>query len=157
MSTIDQAEVDRFTAMAADWWDPTGKFRPLHKFNPSRIAWMKDEVCRHFHRDRNAIDSFRGLRFLDIGCGGGLLAEPAARLGAETVGIDPAKANIEVARIHARQSGLDIDYRIATAEDLADAGEHFDVVLAMEVIEHVADTDLFLDACAKLVKPGGLL
>jgi 2-polyprenyl-6-hydroxyphenyl methylase/3-demethylubiquinone-9 3-methyltransferase len=157
MSTIDQAEIDRFTAMAAEWWDPAGKFRPLHKFNPSRLGWLKDEVCRHFRRDRNAIDSFIGLRFLDIGCGGGLLAEPVARLGAETVGIDPARANIEVARIHAKQSGLAIDYRIATAEDLADAGEQFDVVLAMEVIEHVADTDLFLDACARLVKPGGLL
>ncbi len=157
MSTIDQAEIDRFTALAAEWWDPTGKFRPLHKFNPSRLGWLKDEVCRHFGRDRNALDSFAGLRFLDIGCGGGLLAEPVTRLGADTVGIDPAKANIEVARIHANQSGLAIDYRAATAEDLADAGDQFDVVLAMEVIEHVADTDLFLDACARLVKPGGLL
>jgi 2-polyprenyl-6-hydroxyphenyl methylase/3-demethylubiquinone-9 3-methyltransferase len=157
MSTIDQAEVDRFTAMAAEWWDPTGKFRPLHKFNPSRLTWLKEEVCRHYRRDRNAADSFTGLRFLDIGCGGGLLAEPIARLGGDTVGIDPSRANIEVARIHARQSGLAIDYRIATAEDLADAGEQFDVVLAMEVIEHVADVDLFLDACARLVKPGGLL
>jgi 2-polyprenyl-6-hydroxyphenyl methylase/3-demethylubiquinone-9 3-methyltransferase len=156
-TTIDQAEIDRFAAMASDWWNPAGKFRPLHKFNPIRLGYIKGEVCRHFGRDRNALDALDGLTLLDIGCGGGLLCEPLTRLGANVTGIDPAEKNIGVARLHASQSGLAIDYRTATAEDLAAAGEQFDVVLAMEVIEHVADVDLFLDACAKLVKPGGLL
>jgi len=156
-TTVDQAEIDRFAALAGEWWNPAGKFRPLHKFNPTRLAYIKDEVCRHFGRDRNALDAFAGLRMLDIGCGGGLLTEPIARLGADAVGADAAAANIEVARIHAKQSGLAIDYRATTAEALADAGEKFDVVFAMEIVEHVADTDLFLDACARLVKPGGLL
>jgi len=156
-TTVDQAELDRFARMASDWWNPAGKFRPLHRFNPVRLTYIKEEACRRFGRDRNALDALAGLTLLDIGCGGGLLSEPLARLGAKVTGIDPAEKNIGVARLHAGQSGLSIDYRVATAEDLAAAGERFDIVLAMEVIEHVADVDLFLDACAKLVKPGGLL
>ena len=157
MGTIDQAEIDRFTAMAADWWNPTGKVRPLHKFNPVRLEYIKRQVCANFGRDMNDPKALTGLRFLDIGCGGGLLSEPMARLGAEVVGADASATNIEVASIHAAQSGLDIDYRAVTAEELAAAGETFDVVLNMEVVEHVADINLFISACASMVRPGGLM
>ena len=156
-STIDQAEVDRFSAMASEWWDPTGKFRPLHKFNPVRLTYIRDQVCAHFGRDPKSPQPLSGLRFLDIGCGGGLLCEPMVRMGAEVVGADASQTNIEIARIHAEQSGLTIDYRAETAENLAAAGEKFDVVLNMEVVEHVADVDLFLSSCASMVKPGGLM
>lgn len=155
--TIDSEEVARFSAMAAEWWDPTGKFKPLHKFNPVRLSYIKQEVCRQFGRDPKAADAFKGLRFLDIGCGGGLLSEPMARLGADVVGADPSETNIEIARLHMQSSGLDIDYRAETAEALADAGESFDVVLNMEVVEHVADVPLFLDATSRMVRPGGLM
>lgn len=156
-TTIDSAEVERFSAMASEWWDPTGKFRPLHKFNPVRLRYIKDQVCANFARDRNDPKAFSGLRLLDIGCGGGLLCEPMARLGAEVVGADPSQTNIEIASIHAAQSSLDIDYRAKTAEELADQGEKFDAVLNMEVVEHVADVPLFLESCAGMVKPGGLM
>ncbi|NRG17187.1 bifunctional 2-polyprenyl-6-hydroxyphenol methylase/3-demethylubiquinol 3-O-methyltransferase UbiG [Rhizobiales bacterium] len=156
-STIDDAEVARFSAMAAEWWDPSGKFRPLHKFNPVRLSYIKEKVCAHFDRDPRAPDSFAGLRLLDIGCGGGLLCEPMRRLGADVIGADASATNVEVARIHAGQSGLDIDYRATTAEALADAGETFDIVLNMEVVEHVADVPLYLTSCARMVKPGGLM
>ncbi len=156
-TTIDQAEVDRFSAMAAEWWDPTGKFRPLHKFNPVRLTHIKEQVCARFGRDMNDPKAFKGLRFLDIGCGGGLLCEPMARMGAEIVGADASEVNIEVAKIHAAQSGLEIDYRAQTAESLEAAGEKFDVILNMEVVEHVADVDLFIETCARMVKPGGLM
>jgi 2-polyprenyl-6-hydroxyphenyl methylase/3-demethylubiquinone-9 3-methyltransferase len=156
-TTIDQAEVERFSAMAAEWWSPTGKFRPLHKFNPVRLAYIRDQVAARFGRDPHAARPFEGLRFLDIGCGGGLLCEPMARLGAEVVGVDPSETNIEVARLHAAESRVTIDYRASTAEDLADAGEKFDVVLNMEVVEHVADVGLFVARCAEMVKPGGLM
>lgn len=155
--TIDSEEVARFSAMAEEWWDPTGKFKPLHKFNPVRLAYIKQEVCRHFGRDPKAVDAFNGLRFLDIGCGGGLLSEPMARLGAEVVGADPSETNVEIARLHMENSGLQIDYRAETAEALADAGENFDVVLNMEVVEHVADVPLFLEATSRMVRPGGLM
>ncbi|ASP34755.1 bifunctional 2-polyprenyl-6-hydroxyphenol methylase/3-demethylubiquinol 3-O-methyltransferase UbiG [Labrenzia sp. VG12] len=155
--TIDSEEVARFSAMAAEWWDPTGKFKPLHKFNPVRLSYIKQEVCRQFGRDPKAADAFKGLRFLDIGCGGGLLSEPMARLGAEVVGADPSETNIEIARLHMQSSGLNIDYRAETAEALAEAGENFDVVLNMEVVEHVADVPLFLDATSRMVRPGGLM
>ncbi|QDG75627.1 bifunctional 2-polyprenyl-6-hydroxyphenol methylase/3-demethylubiquinol 3-O-methyltransferase UbiG [Labrenzia sp. PHM005] len=155
--TIDSDEVARFSAMADEWWDPTGKFKPLHKFNPVRLAYIKQEVCRKFDRDPNAPDAFKGLRFLDIGCGGGLLSEPMARLGAEVIGADPSETNIEIARLHMKSSGLEIDYRAETAEGLADAGETFDVVLNMEVVEHVADVPLFLTATSRMVRPGGLM
>lgn len=156
-TTIDQTEVDRFAAMAAEWWNPNGKFRPLHKFNPVRLAYIRDQVSARFGRDPNAARPFEGLRFLDIGCGGGLLCEPMTRLGASVVGVDPAERNIEVAKLHAKQSGLEIDYRATTAEALADAGERFDVVLNMEVVEHVADVDLFIARTAEMVEPGGLM
>src|SRR5690554_1477569 len=147
-STIDAGEVERFSALAAEWWNPNGKFRPLHKFNPVRLAYIRDRVAARFGRDPCAARPFEGLRFLDIGCGGGLLCEPMARLGAEVVGVDPSATNIEVAKLHAAESRVAVDYRAATAEELADAGERFDVVLNMEVVEHVADVGLFVTRCA---------
>lgn len=156
-STIDAAEVERFSAMAAEWWDPSGKFRPLHKFNPVRLRYIKEQASANFARDMNDPRALTGLRLLDIGCGGGLLCEPMARLGADVVGADPSQTNIEIASIHAGQSGLDIDYRAVTAEELAAKGEKFDIVLNMEVVEHVSDVPLFLDCCAQMVKPGGLM
>ncbi len=156
-TTIDADEVAHFSALAAEWWNPAGKFGVLHRFNPVRLDYIRDHVAARFGRDAGSTDSFEGLRILDIGCGGGLLCEPMARLGAEVVGVDPSEENIGTARVHAEGSGLDIDYRCTTAEALAKAGETFDVVLNMEVVEHVADIDLFLGACAAMVKPGGLM
>ena len=156
-STIDEAEVARFSALADEWWDYGGKMGMLHKFNPVRLGFIKDAACRRFERDPKRLDSLTGLRFLDIGCGGGILSEPIARLGATVVGADPAAPNIEAAKLHAAGQGLSIDYRATTAEALADAGERFDVVLAMEVVEHVADMPLFVRRCAEMVKPGGLM
>ncbi|OKL44805.1 bifunctional 2-polyprenyl-6-hydroxyphenol methylase/3-demethylubiquinol 3-O-methyltransferase UbiG [Pseudovibrio exalbescens] len=155
--TVDQAEIDHFSSIAAEWWDPTGKFRPLHKFNPVRIEYIKEYVAAHYGRDEKSPTALEGLRFLDIGCGGGLLSEPMARMGAEVVGADASEKNIAVAKLHAEQSGLDIDYRAETAEALEAAGEQFDVVLNMEVVEHVADVPLFMETCTRLVKPGGLM
>ncbi|MTI18256.1 bifunctional 2-polyprenyl-6-hydroxyphenol methylase/3-demethylubiquinol 3-O-methyltransferase UbiG [Rhodobacteraceae bacterium RKSG542] len=155
--TVDQEEVARFSAMAAEWWDPTGKFRPLHKFSPVRIAYIKEYAAAHFGLDERSPKALEGLRILDIGCGGGLLSEPMARMGATMVGADPSPVNINVAKIHAEQSGLDIDYRCQTAEELAAAGEKFDIVLNMEVVEHVADVPLFMETTASMVKPGGLM
>ncbi|TCL72613.1 bifunctional 2-polyprenyl-6-hydroxyphenol methylase/3-demethylubiquinol 3-O-methyltransferase UbiG [Rhizobium sp. BK251] len=156
-STVDQSEVDRFSAMAAEWWNPTGKFKPLHKFNPVRLAFIRDRAAENFGRDPRASRPLEGLRVLDIGCGGGLLSEPVARMGASVVGADPSEKNIGIASTHARQTGVPVDYRAVTAEQLAEAGETFDIVLNMEVVEHVADVDLFLTTCAKMVRPGGLI
>jgi len=156
-STIDSGEVERFSALAAEWWNPNGKFRPLHKFNPVRLSYIRDRIAERFGRDPHAARPFEGLRILDIGCGGGLLCEPMARLGAEVVGADASATNIEVAKLHAAESGVGIDYRVTTAEDLADAGEKFDVVLNMEVVEHVSDIGLFIDKCGEMVKPGGIM
>ena len=155
--TVDAAEVARFSALAATWWDARGKMAPLHKLNPVRLAYIRDAACQQFGRDPKRVGCLAGLRMLDIGCGGGILSEPLARLGATMVGADPSENNIEVAKLHASQSGLAIDYRAATAEALSEAGERFDVVLAMEVVEHVADVDLFVRKCADMVKPGGLM
>jgi 2-polyprenyl-6-hydroxyphenyl methylase / 3-demethylubiquinone-9 3-methyltransferase len=155
-STVDDAEVERFAALASEWWDPRGKMAVLHKFNPVRLGFIKEAACRHFGRDAKRLDALAGLRILDIGCGGGILSEPLARLGADVVGADPAKANVEAARLHAVEAGVAVDYRASTAEALADAGERFDVVLAMEVVEHVADLSLFIKRCAEMVKPGGM-
>ncbi len=156
-STIDPAEVAKFEAMAAEWWDPAGKFKPLHLMNPCRLDYITTQIAAEFDRDLRQANPFSGLRILDIGCGGGLLAEPMARLGADVVGADAAARNIPVAALHAEQSGLVIDYRHTTAEDLAAAGERFDVVLNMEVVEHVADPLAYLTACRILLKPQGLM
>lgn len=156
-STIDVQEVERFSALAAEWWDPNGKFRPLHKFNPVRLAYIRDQIAERFGRDPRAARPLAGLRILDIGCGGGLLCEPMARLGAEVVGADASETNIEVARLHAAEAKVDIDYRAVTAEALAEAGEKFDIILNMEVVEHVSDVPFFVETCAEMVKPGGLM
>lgn len=156
-STVDPAEIEKFRRMAEEWWDPRGKFRPLHRFNPVRLGFLKERLCRHFARDPKADRPLTGLRLLDIGAGGGLVAEPLTRLGAEVVGIDATARNVEVARIHAAESGLAIDYRHAAAEDLAEAGESFDAVLALEIVEHVASLDAFVAASARMVRPGGLM
>jgi 2-polyprenyl-6-hydroxyphenyl methylase/3-demethylubiquinone-9 3-methyltransferase len=155
--TVDQDEVARFSRLAGEWWDPHGPMAALHKFNPVRLAYIRDRTAEHFGRDPKSIGSLAGLRFLDIGCGAGILCEPLARLGASVVGADPSAKNIAVARAHAARSGLAIDYRDTTAEALAEAGEMFDVVLAMEVVEHVTDVGAFITHAAALVKPGGLL
>ncbi len=172
-STVDAQEVARFAAMAEQWWDPRGKFRPLHELNPTRVRYIRDRATAHFKAHFGAhsgggadstadaagggtLKPLAGLRVLDIGCGGGLLCEPLARLGAQVTGIDAADRNIEIARLHAGQAGLDIDYRVQTAEDLV-GRESFDIVLSMEVVEHVADPALFLKSCAALVRPGGML
>jgi 2-polyprenyl-6-hydroxyphenyl methylase/3-demethylubiquinone-9 3-methyltransferase len=156
-TTVDPEEVARFAGFANEWWSRSGKMRALHKFNPVRLAFIRDRICAQFGRDPKALDSLKGLRILDVGCGGGILAEPLARLGADVVGIDPAEENAAAARAHAVESGLAIDYRVATAEALADAGERFDVVIASEVVEHVADVGTFVRRSAETVKPGGLL
>jgi 2-polyprenyl-6-hydroxyphenyl methylase/3-demethylubiquinone-9 3-methyltransferase len=155
--TIDQDEIARFSRVAGQWWDPNGPMAALHKFNPVRLAYIRDRAVAHFHRDQTRLDSLAGLRILDIGCGGGILCEPLARLGATVVGADPSEHNIAVARLHAAQSGLAIDYRGTGVETLAQAGEMFDVVLAMEVVEHVTDVGLFVGLAAATVKPGGLM
>ncbi len=155
-TTVDPSEIAKFEAMAAEWWDENGKFKPLHMLNPCRLDYITSQIAGEFDRDLTVPSAFEGLRILDIGCGGGLLAEPMARLGADVVGADAAERNIPVAKIHAEQSGLKIDYRHTTAEALADAGEQFDVVLNMEVVEHVASPIDYLIACRKLLKPGGL-
>lgn len=153
----DPSEIAKFEAMAAEWWDPKGKFKPLHMMNPVRLGYITTQIAAEFGRDLKASRPFEGLRLLDIGCGGGLLSEPMARLGATVVGADAAEKNIEVARLHAAQVGLEIDYRAETAEALLAAGESFDVVLALEIVEHVADPPGFVRSCHDLLKPGGLL
>jgi 2-polyprenyl-6-hydroxyphenyl methylase/3-demethylubiquinone-9 3-methyltransferase len=155
--TLDPSEVERFRRMAEAWWDPEGKFRPLHQIGPVRLAFVRDHVARRFGRDIRQPRPLEGLSVLDIGCGGGLMAEPLARLGADVTGIDPGDTNIAIAREHALGSGLAIDYRVARAEELAAAGETFDAVLLLEVVEHVPDVPAFIAACAQLVRPGGLM
>ena len=155
-TTVDPSEIAKFEAMAAEWWDLNGKFKPLHMLNPCRLDYITKQIAGEFDRDLTSPEPFKGLRILDIGCGGGLLAEPMARLGADVVGADAAERNIPVAQVHAQQSGLDIDYRHTTAEAMAAAGEKFDAVLNMEVVEHVASPIDYLTACHDLLKPGGL-
>lgn len=156
-TTIDPTEVAKFEAMATEWWDPNGKFKPLHILNPCRLDYITNQIAAEFNCDLTKPEPFKNLRILDIGCGGGLLSEPMARLGAKVVGADAAPSNIPVAQIHAKQSGLTIDYRHTTAEDLSAAGEQFDVVLNMEVIEHISEPVAYLSACHDLLKQGGLM
>lgn len=155
-ASVDSAEIAKFSAMAAEWWDPSGKFAPLHKFNPVRLGFIRQTAAAHFGRDGRALRPFEGLRLLDIGCGGGLLCEPMARLGFAVTGADASEKNIKVAAAHGDESGLAIDYRCTTAEALTEAGEKFDFILNMEVVEHVADLPGFLAACTSMLKPGGL-
>jgi 2-polyprenyl-6-hydroxyphenyl methylase/3-demethylubiquinone-9 3-methyltransferase len=159
LSTIDEADVARFNALAETWWDADGPFKPLHKFNPARLNVIRDWICNHFDRNPNSAQPFAGLSLVDIGCGGGLVAEPMARLGADVLGLDAGEKNIGAAKAHraAMAQSLSLDYRVMTAEALAETGRQFDVVLTLEVVEHVADIDLFLKSAAQMVKPGGML
>ena len=156
-NTLDPEEIERFSRIADEWWDPTGKFRPLHLLNPVRLRFIRDEICQHRQKDSKVASPLKGLNILDIGCGGGLLCEPMTRMGANVTGIDPATRSIEAAKVHAGEMGLEIDYRDSRAEDLLTAGETFDVVINMEVIEHVPDMPAFLKTCAGLLAPGGLM
>lgn len=155
--SVDAGEIARFSALAGEWWAPEGKFKPLHALNPTRLAFIRQRLVSHFGRDGNVLRPLEGLSLLDVGCGGGLLTEPMARLGSGVLGIDAGAEAIRVASAHAKESGLAIDYRCLTAEALAAKGRLFDAVLNMEVIEHVADLDAFLGACSSLLKPGGAM
>ncbi|NJM33792.1 MAG: bifunctional 2-polyprenyl-6-hydroxyphenol methylase/3-demethylubiquinol 3-O-methyltransferase UbiG [Rhodomicrobium sp.] len=154
---VDNREVERFGAVAADWWNPEGKFRPLHKINPARLFYIREQLLAHTGRDARSLKPFSGLTILDAGCGGGLVAEPLARLGARVTGLDPSPETIAVAKGHAGESGLDIEYLTGTTHDLAGGGRGFDCVLALEVVEHVPDVGAFLASCAALSAPGGLV
>lgn len=155
-STVDPAEVAKFSKLSQEWWDPKGKMAPLHRINPLRLAYIRDAACRKFDRNVKSLSCLSGLRILDIGCGAGLLCEPFARLGAQVIGVDPSPSNIAAARLHADRGHLSIDYRCTTVEEM-DVRERFDVVLAMEVVEHVSDVGLFVKRCASMLKPGGLM
>ena len=156
-ASLDPSEVEKFSKMAAEWWNPDGKFGVLHVFNPVRLQFIKEQVCARLGRDPLARFPFEELRFLDIGCGGGLLSEPVSRMGANVLGADASEKNIRIAQTHAGQSGAVVDYRAVTAEALAADGEKFDIVLNMEVVEHVSDVPFFIETCAAMVKPGGLM
>ena len=155
-ATIDADEVEKFAKLADAWWDPNGAFKPIHKFNPVRVKYIRDRAVDHFEQ-KDPNQPLKGLKILDVGCGGGVLSEPLARMGAEVTGIDPATKNVEAAKIHAGQQELDITYQAISAEDLAATGAEFDIVLAMEVVEHVADVTAFIKTCASMVRPGGLM
>ncbi len=156
-STVNPDEIANFERMAEEWWDPAGKFKPLHDMNPTRISYIREALCQHFGKDSDAMKPLEGITLVDIGCGGGLITEPMARMGAAASGVDASEKNIGIASTHAAQTNTPINYRASTAEALAEDGEQYDVVLALEIVEHVADVDLFIQACAALVKPGGLL
>jgi 2-polyprenyl-6-hydroxyphenyl methylase / 3-demethylubiquinone-9 3-methyltransferase len=155
-STVDAAEVAKFSKLSAEWWDPNGKMAPLHRINPLRLGYIRDSACRKFERNAKSLSCLSGLRVLDIGCGAGLLCEPLTRLGAQVIGIDPSASNIAAAKLHADKGHLSIDYRCTTVEEI-DVRERFDIVLAMEVVEHVSDVGAFLSRCATMLKPGGLM
>ena len=156
-TTIDPEDVARFSAIADEWWDPDGKFKPLHRFNPIRLHYIRDRICTHFGRDRESLRPFTGLRLLDVGCGGGLISEPLARMGADVTGIDASERNIRTAQVHAEGDGLGITYHATTVEEIAATGESYDAVISLEVVEHVADVDLFLDGCAALTTDNGAI
>ncbi len=153
----DPQEIERFQRLAKAWWDPTGKFRPLHQIGPTRLAFIRKELTRHFGLNSSGLHPFKDLRLLDVGCGGGLISEPLTRLGARVTGIDPGEKNIAIARDHAASQGLEIDYRATTIEELASSGEKYDAVVCLEVVEHVPDVGAFVKSCASLVRPGGML
>lgn len=155
--TLDPKEVEKFEALARTWWDPQGPMRPLHQINPLRLDFIKEEACRHFQLNIKEDTPFSGLRAVDVGCAGGLVSEPLARWGAEVTGLDPASENVEVARLHAKKSGLSIAYKKQTLEELVAEGERFDILTALEVIEHVADIPVFVEACCSALKPEGIL
>lgn len=155
-STVDPAEIAKFSKLSETWWDPKGKMAPLHKINPLRLAYIRDAACRKFERNAKSLNCLSGLRMLDIGCGAGLLCEPFTRLGAQVVGVDPSASNIAAAKLHAEKGHLSIDYRNTTIEEM-DPRERFDIVLAMEVVEHVVDVGAFLGRCASVLKPGGMM
>ena len=155
-TTVDPAEIAKFSKLSEEWWNPNGKMAPLHRINPLRLGFIRDAACRKFDRNVRSLNCLAGLRLLDIGCGAGLLCEPFRRLGAEVIGVDPSASNIAAARLHADKAHLSIDYRCTTVEEM-DPRERFDIILAMEVIEHVADVGLFLDRCAAMLKPGGMM
>jgi 2-polyprenyl-6-hydroxyphenyl methylase/3-demethylubiquinone-9 3-methyltransferase len=156
-TTVDPAEIARFARIAEEWWDPSGKFAPLHRLNPVRLGFIRDRAADHWQRQPLSGSPLRGLSLLDVGCGGGLISEPMMRLGARVTGIDAAEGNITAARQHAAGQELAIDYRATTAEALAATGAQFDIVLALEIVEHVADVDLFLQSVGRLASPGGLV
>ncbi|MDA9435938.1 bifunctional 2-polyprenyl-6-hydroxyphenol methylase/3-demethylubiquinol 3-O-methyltransferase UbiG [Bradyrhizobium sp. CCBAU 51627] len=155
-STVDAAEIAKFSKLSAEWWDPKGKMAPLHRINPLRLGYIRDAACRKFERNVRSLNCLAGLRVLDIGCGAGLLCEPLSRLGAQVIGVDPSASNIAAAKLHADKSHLAIDYRCTTVEEI-DPRERFDIVLAMEVVEHVVDVGVFLKRCASMLKPNGLM
>jgi 2-polyprenyl-6-hydroxyphenyl methylase/3-demethylubiquinone-9 3-methyltransferase len=155
-STVDAAEIAKFSKLSAEWWDPKGKMAPLHRINPLRLGYIRDAACRKFERNVRSLNCLGGLRVLDIGCGAGLLCEPLSRLGAQVIGVDPSASNIAAAKLHADKSHLSIDYRCTTVEEI-DPRERFDIVLAMEVVEHVVDVGVFLKRCASMLKPNGLM
>jgi len=156
-STIDLKEVEKFSAIADEWWNESGKFKPLHKFNPIRISYIREKIIEHFNLEKTSITPFENLKILDVGCGGGLISEPFAKMKAEVTGIDASEKNIQVAKIHAEKSNLRINYQAISSEELAQKNEKYDVVLALEIIEHVADVEEFVKSCAELTKPNGLL
>jgi 2-polyprenyl-6-hydroxyphenyl methylase/3-demethylubiquinone-9 3-methyltransferase len=156
-NTIDQKEVEKFSKIADEWWDYSGKFKPLHKFNPIRISLIREKIVSHFKKDQKSLTAFEGLEIIDIGCGGGLISEPICRMGAKLTAIDASKKNIEVAKIHAQKNGLEINYLCSSAEEIVKENKKFDIVLALEIIEHVSDVEAFISACANLVKENGLV
>ncbi|WP_259278769.1 bifunctional 2-polyprenyl-6-hydroxyphenol methylase/3-demethylubiquinol 3-O-methyltransferase UbiG [Pedomonas mirosovicensis] len=156
-STINEGEIEKFSALAAQWWDPHGPMAPLHRLGPARMGYIRDAACAHFGRDTGQLRPLKGLTALDVGCGAGIVTESLARMGATATGLDASTDAVAAGRVHAEESGLAIDYRAGTAESLAEEGRRFDLITALEVVEHVADVDLFLGALSRLLAPGGLL
>ena len=156
MTTVDKKEIDKFSKLAKDWWNPNGKFKPLHLFNPVRVEYIKEKLIQQFERDQNSEKPLNNLKILDIGCGGGLLSEPLSRLGAKVIGFDASKNNIEVAKLHSKEMNLDIKYIQCSPENLSIKNE-FDVILNMEVVEHVSNVNFFMKNCSKLIKKNGIM